>query len=238
MLTTLLTERLTEPRIFTMWLPGSQFWKRRIPFLIILAALGIVAWRAREHNSPPIAPRGGIPFEHFPTLQTAVYLQMDDRWKNEEIGGSGEKLGDVGCAICSLAMAMDYCGVHWTPKELNSQLKQNDGFTRRGWLKWPAISSVSGNKVSVDVVRIPSHADIDAALTNGFPVIAKVLINHNDSHWVLIVGKQGTEYLMRDPLGDGHSLEPLSKYDSDIFGVRVVKSTISASMPRLSSPGS
>jgi hypothetical protein len=201
---------------------GGQFWKRRIPFLIILAGLGIAAWQLREHNSPPIPAQGGTPFQNFAALETPFYLQNDDRWKDEKIGG-GEKLGDVGCAICSLAMALDRFGNHYTPKDLNDQLKANNGYTWRGRLKWQAVSTITGNKITVEAVRKPSHADIDAALTNKYPVIAKLLINGTIPHWVLIVGKQGTNYLMRDPLGNGHSLEPASKYESDIFGVRIVK---------------
>jgi hypothetical protein len=207
---------------------SGQFWKRRIPFLIILAGLGIAAWQLRDRNSPPISAQGGEPFQNFAALQTPPYLQNDDQWKDEKIGGSGERLGDVGCAICSLAMALDHFGIHYTPKELNDQLKANGGYTWRGWLKWQAISTITGNKVTVEAVAKPSHADIDAALKSGYPVVAKLLINGTIPHWVLIVGKKGTQYLMRDPLGDGRALEPTSKYDSDILGVRIVKPT----MPR------
>jgi len=201
----------------------GQFWKRRIPFLIILAGLGIAAWQLRERNSSPISAQGGEPFENFAALETPSYMQNDDRWKDEKIGGSGERLGDVGCAICSLAMALDHFGIRYTPKELNDQLKANNGYTWRGWLKWQAISTITGNKIMVETVPKPSHADIDTALRKSNPVAVKLLINGTIPHWVLIVGKQGTNYLMRDPLGDGHSLEPVSKYDSDIFGVRIVK---------------
>jgi hypothetical protein len=205
--------------------PKGQFWKRRIPLLIILAVLGWVAWQLRERNSPPISARGGELFQNFTAFETPTYLQNDDRWKNEKIGGSGERLGDVGCAICSLAMALDHFGAHYTPKELNDRLKANDGYTWRGWLKWQTISTITSNKITVEAVRKPSDADIDTALRNYNPVVAKLLINGNIPHWVLIVGKKGTDYLMRDPLGDGHSLEPLSKYESDIFGVRIIRST-------------
>lgn len=202
---------------------SGHFWKRRLPFLIILAGLGIVAWQLRERNSPPISANGGEPFQNFAELGTPSYLQNDDRWKDEKIGGSGEKLGDAGCAICSLAMALGHFGIHYTPKELNDQLKTNSGYTWRGWLKWQTISSITDKKIKVQAVAKPSHADIDAALRSGYPVVAKLLMNGTIPHWVLIVGKKGIEYQIRDPLGDGRTLEPISKYDSDIFGVRIVK---------------
>lgn len=206
----------------------GQFLKRRIPFLIVLVGLGIAAWQLRDRNSSPISAQGGQPFQNFTALQTPAYLQNDDRWKDQKIGGSGERLGDVGCAICSLAMALGHFGIHYTPEELNDQLKANGGYTWRGWLKWQAISTITANKVMVEAVAKPTHADIDTALRNGYPVTAKLLISGTIPHWVLIIGKNGTEYLMRDPLGDGRALEPVSKYESDIFGVRIVK----PAMPR------
>jgi hypothetical protein len=204
---------------------AGRFWKRRVPFLIILAGLGIAAWQLRERNSSPIAARGGESFQNFKAIETPAYAQNDVRWKDEKIGGTGERLGDAGCAVCSLAMALDHFGFHYTPKELNDRLKSSDGYTWRGWLKWQAISTITGNKITVETVPKPSHADIDAALKGGYPVVAKLLLNGTIPHWVLIVGKKGTEYLMRDPLRDGRALEPASKHDSDIFGVRVVKPT-------------
>jgi hypothetical protein len=120
-------------------------------------------------------------------------------------------------------MALDHFGIHYPPNSLNDQLKAHGGYTWRGLLKWQAISTITRNRITVETIGKPSHADIDSALLSKNPVAAKLFINGNIPHWVLIVGKQGTDYLMRDPLGDGRSLEPVSKYESDIFGVRIIK---------------
>jgi len=177
----------------------------------------------RGRNSPPIASRGGEPFSNFTTIETPFYAQQDARWKDEEVGGSHEKLADVGCTVCSLAMALGHFGVRLTPKELNDSIKRHDGYTWRGWLKWETVVKVSGGKVDVEILAKPSHADIDAALKRGQPVLAKVFIHQVIPHWVLIVGKDNTEYLIRDPLGDDATLEALSKIDSDVYGVRIIK---------------
>lgn len=201
----------------------KEFWTRRIPFFLILAVLGAVAWHFHERNSPPIPASGGMPFQNFTPLAGVTYLENDPRWRDERIGGSGEKLGEAGCAICASAMALDVLGFHSTPKELNDKLKAAGGYNARGWLEWKVVGDVTTNKILVDAVAKPTHKDIDAALTNRFPVAVKLFINGNIPHWVLVVGKQGTNYLMRDPLGDGHTLEPLSKYESDLYGVRIFK---------------
>ena len=44
-------------------------------------------------------------------------------------------------------------------------------------------------------------------------------------HWVLIVGRDGKEYLIKDPLGGQVQLEPLSKLDSSIYAIRIIELT-------------
>jgi hypothetical protein len=205
----------------------SPFWKRRIPFLIIVLGLVLVGmlilWQVRGRNSTPITARGGEPFRQFARLEAPFYLQRDPRWAEETIGASGERLSKVGCTVCSLAMALEHYGVHRTPAELNAWLKANGGYNWRGWLRWHAISKAADGSVAVDIVAKPTHADIDGALRQSRPVMVKVLISRLVPHWVLIVGKEGQEYVIHDPLGDGRTVEPLSKYESDIYGVRIIK---------------
>jgi hypothetical protein len=207
--------------------PMKVFTRRRTILLLsatVLLCLGAGAyWYFRGRNSPPIAPRGGEPFQNFAAIATPFFLQRDERWKDDKIGGSGETLARVGCAACSLAMALHGHGFSPTPKALNDWLKANEGYNPRGWLRWEAVSRFTGGKVVVEILKKPSHADIDAALKNKQPVLAKVFIKHVVSHWVLIVGKDGREYLIRDPLGDGANLRRLSEYESDVYGVRIVR---------------
>lgn len=155
-----------------------------------LAVLGAGAfWYLRGRNSPPLAAAGGRSFTNFVAMETPFYLQRDERWKNETIGG-GETLGKVGCTVSSLAMALEHYGLTFTPKTLNDALKANDGYTRRGWLRWNAVSRISSGKVSVRVLAEPTHGDIDAAIETRRPVLVKVFINRIVPHWVLLVGKK------------------------------------------------
>jgi hypothetical protein len=175
----------------------TSLWKRRIPFSNILSVLSVVCvviWQIRGRNSTPIPARGGESFQNFATIETPFYWQRDDCRKDETLGGSCESLSKVGCTVCSRSMVLSHYGVNLTPKELNNLLKQNDGYTWRGWLKWNTISNISQNKAAVQGLAKPSYAHIDAALKNGKPVLAKVSINHVIPHWVLIVGKDGIDY--------------------------------------------
>jgi hypothetical protein len=199
-------------------------WKRTglLLLLALLVLAGGVFWYLRGRNSPPIAAAGGSAFTNFTALATPHYLQRDPQWKDETIG-SGETLSQVGCTVSSLAMALEHFGVHFTPRTLNDALKANGGYTRRGWILWSAVAKVSVGKVSVRLLDKPTHADLDAALQAGQPVLAKVFINKVIPHWVLVAGKEGTNYLMRDPLNEAKSLEMLTKYGSEVHGVRVIE---------------
>ncbi len=106
---------------------------------------------------------------------------------------------------------------------MNRKLKSDDGFTFRGWIKWDAVRRASGGRVRVDLPQRPSNRDIAKALGEGDPVLVKVILKSGAQHWVLLVGRDGKEYLMKDPLGDGRSLQPLSSLGSDVLAVRVVR---------------
>jgi len=190
--------------------------------LALIALLGVLcAWHARpgrrKVEQRPAAE--GMDTSDRPL----IYLQTDPRWRDERIGGSGESLGSVGCTVCCIAMALEHHGIHATPAELNAQLKAADGYTDRGWVKWEAVEAVTGGTVRIEAIDAPTTQHIDAALAAGCPVIAKVLLGGVQQHWVLIVAKEGDDYLAKDPLGDGASLDKLLKYRSGIQAVRIVR---------------
>jgi hypothetical protein len=203
---------------------AERRWKRwAAAGLVAVAVLSAGAfWYLRGRSSPPIAAAGGKPFANFAAIETPFYLQRDGRWQNDTIR-SGETLAKVGCTVSSLAMALEHYGVQFTPQTLNAALMARDGYTPRGWLKWEAVGRLSDGKVSVRIPAKPSHADLDAALEARRPVLVKVFINHVIPHWVLVAGKEGTQYLMRDPLNEARTLTPVASYGSDIYGVRIVE---------------
>ena len=75
----------------------------------------------------------------------------------------------------------------------------------------------------MDYIGKPSFTRIDRALKVGQPVIAKVFINGIVPHWVLIIGKEQSEYLMRDPLDETRTVKRLSYYQSKIYAIRTLR---------------
>jgi ABC-type bacteriocin/lantibiotic exporter with double-glycine peptidase domain len=161
-------------------------------------------------------PRSVLPTE-------PIYLQTDPKWAGEKIGGSGEPLRWVGCTICCLSMALAHHGMQEDPGTLNRKLKESNGYNYRGWVKWETLRRITAERVRVILPQNPSHRDIDTALAEGSPVLVKVVLRSGVQHWVLLVGRDQKEYLMKDPLGDGKSLRPLSTLGSDILAVRVIR---------------
>ena len=191
----------------------------------LLAILAVFFLRSRGWNSNAIACRGGEAFQQFPFIETPVYFQRDRAWEADRIGGTGETLGRVGCTVCCLAMGLAHFGIQKTPGELNEWLKTHEGYSPRGWLRWETVSKLTAQKVHVDFRAPLKHETIDAALKARRPVLAKVFINRVITHWVLVVGKEGTEYVVKDPLGDGRKPDLLSRYSSGVHAIRILKTS-------------
>lgn len=201
--------------------------KRAVSFgaIVVLGVVAVVAWwflpgrRAEIHLSPlstEAVPRATLPVE-------PIYSQTDPRWADEKIGGSAEPLRQVGCTLCCLSMAFAHHGVSLDPLQLNRKLKEADGYTSRGWVKWDAIRRVSGQRLRVELTQSPSNRKIEKALGDGNPVLVKILLRSRAQHWVLLVGRDQKEYLMKDPLAREKRLQPLSSLGSDILAVRIVR---------------
>lgn len=150
-------------------------------------------------------------------------LQKDKRWAADQLGHSDCTLGSHGCLVSSVAMACSNLGVKLTPKELNERLKKADGFLPQGWVVWNAISRVTEQKLTADYHSIARHAEMDAALERGAYPVVKYFLLGGIQHWCVIVGKDGQEYLARDPLRDEQEPVKLSALTAKIYAVRVVR---------------
>jgi hypothetical protein len=120
-------------------------------------------------------------------------------------------------------MALARYGIDLNPGQLNDELKRVGGYNEKGWVYWSAIESVTGGKVYVERVSDPTLVDIERALAPGQPVLVKTAPPGILQHWVLLVGRDGREFLMMDPLDKTKTIKPLSSLGSEILAVRIVK---------------
>src|SRR5919109_5428180 len=137
-----------------------------------------------------------------------VYLsQQDPTWKSDILGfGDPEDtIGYLGCALTSVAMLLSGHGYTETPKTLNQKLKNLNGFVSAG-IRWGAVSQVYPNVTLKAYIPCSTSdaplAQIDAAIAAGQPAIVQVDSSPAEgiqTHWVVVYGKKGDDYLMLDP---------------------------------------
>ncbi|MEM7013680.1 MAG: hypothetical protein AAF585_19590 [Verrucomicrobiota bacterium] len=196
---------------------------RRLRILILAGILAIVlAINVRQRFGGSMGK--GISIEGGRAIsvrvETLPQLQTDERWRNDELGESGEHMGFIGCTVCATSMALSSQGFRINAGDLNKKLTESGGYTSSGLLIWAAIEDLTNDEFSVKIVNRPTHAYLDKQLEKGNPLIAKVLYGGSVFHWVLISGKEGRGYLIHDPLGSGVAHDAMSEYPDGIFAVR------------------
>ena len=141
-------------------------------------------------------------------FKLVYYAQNDPKWKEDRLGLSEQKsdtIGYVGCALTSVSMMLSGHGYTETPKSLNEKLKKIGGFAGSG-IRWNAVSQIYPQVRLNSIIKCNDSpaplAQIDAALATGQPAIVCVDSTAAPgflSHYVLLIGRKGNDYLMLDP---------------------------------------
>jgi hypothetical protein len=192
---------------------------------LIAAVLGLIALAAawsRWSRLEKLAPSGGLYFPWRVELETPSFAQTDPRWGADLLGPTERTLAAEGCAVTSAAMALGYYGIDVDPKRLNEFLKNSGGFTEQGWIYWESAAEFEPGKVWHAYEDLPSYRLIDWNLLRKNPVIIRIRRPSGGTHFVLIVGKTGFEYLVLDP-GSGGRKVRLSELESPVEALRYYK---------------
>lgn len=214
-------------RLFGVLLPLMRT-ARSITIIAALVGIAACAWwiRGWTATSKALPPAGGLWFPVVVVNDVPHFAQNDPRWRVDRLGDTPATLGSEGCAVTSAAMVLASYGADLDPGRLNKFLRAGGGYTEQGWLYWEKASayppSVAGHAYEDDA----SHFLIDWNLLRGNPVIVRLRYPNGITHFVVIVGKSGFEYLIRDP-GAGHArgLYPLSEFGSPIEALRFYRKT-------------
>jgi hypothetical protein len=215
------------PKAFASRQPPLQFGalKRWFPFIIFLVVLLIAAlavhidwtWKRK------LSPHGGRYFFHRVELAVPSFRQSDEKWRDDPLGGVEDNgtLGGEGCAVAAAAMVFKFYGIETDPQQLNWFLTSVDGYTERGWIYWERAAWFAPDRVRHVYEDLASYQLIDSNLAGGNPVIVRVRLPSGVTHFVVIAGKDGFDYLVRDPgAGAAKGLYPLRELGSDIEGLR------------------
>jgi hypothetical protein len=183
-----------------------------------------VQWKKWEDDwkrRGPIEAYGGVFFPTRVELPVPLFRQADDRWRNDRLANGPTTLAQEGCAVSSAAMVLASYGIDTDPGRLNRALSENEGFEGTSWIRWEKAAEVTGNYAEKAYEDLPSYELIDLNLQNGNPVIVRVRAKSGTTHFVVIAGKDGYEYLTRDPgAGSSKGLYPLREYGSKIEALR------------------
>jgi len=201
--------------------------KRRWPHIIILPLALLVAallvyldWNWKRQ----LPPRGGRYFFHRLQLAVPSFRQADEIWSDDPLGGVEENgtLGGEGCAVAAAAMVFKFYGITTDPQQLNWFLTATDGFTEQGWIYWDRAVWFAPDRVRHVYEDLPSYWLIDSNLARGNPVIIRVRLQSGITHFVVIAGKDGFDYLIQDPGGGAaKGLYPLGELGSNIEALRL-----------------
>lgn len=120
-----------------------------------------------------------------------ILSQRDPRWASETLGKTNFTIGRWGCTITSISMYLSWLNKWKTPGELAKLFL----FTKDGLLIWASLP-----KAGIKLVRrfyAYDKALIDGGLKHKS---AGVLLQVENYHWVLAVGKTWTgDYKIADP---------------------------------------
>jgi hypothetical protein len=178
-------------------------------------------WEAEWVRLGPIEATGGLFVPKRIEIPVPLFRQNDDRWGEDVLAKGPTTLAQEGCAVSSAAMVLASYGLDTDPGRLNKALTENDGYEGTSWIRWEKAAEVTGNFTEKAYEDLPSYQLIDLNLQQGNPVIVRVRSKSGGTHFVVIVGKDGYDYLTRDPGAGGEKgVYPLKEYGSKIEALR------------------
>jgi Peptidase_C39 like family len=190
-----------------------------IGIAILLTAVNFDAVVHAEVNGT-IPSSGGRYFNRRVELPVPAFAQDDPRWSSLRLGPSADTLGDEGCAVTSAAMVIAFYGIRTDPRQLNNFLTRAGGFSDDGLIHWSRVSAIAPTYLRLAYNGYASYELIDSNLLEKNPVIAIIRLPDGAYHFVVIVGKEGRNYLIRDPAASPFRRPyPLSELTDRIEGV-------------------
>jgi len=171
-----------------------------------------------------ISSWGGRYFIHRTVIPVPAFQQNDPRWSLDLLGNSIDTLGQSGCAVSSAAMVLSSYGIDTDPQRLNVYLTGHGGYVGEGLLVWEKASELGAGWVRKGYEDAPSYALIDQNLLEGNPVIVRLTLRNGTTHFVVVVGKEGWDYIIRDPARPpAYGIYPLRNLTPRIEALRFYK---------------
>lgn len=205
-------------RLFPKGRKRRGLWIAVAVLLLLLILCALLVWGLTSRRV--ISSSGGIYFPRTVTLSVPAFRQADPRWHADPLGNTKDSMGATGCAVTSAAMVMKWYGADTDPKRLNTWLTGHGGYEGNGYLIWEKAAKL-GPGIKKAYEDLPSYWRIDSQLIKGNPVIVRIHLPGGTTHFVVIAGKRGFDYLILDPgAGWNKGLYPLREIAQRIDGLR------------------
>jgi Bacterial SH3 domain len=138
-----------------------------------------------------------------------ILSQRDPHWKGEKLGYDNTvTIGTDGCTLTCLTMLVNGYGFNETPDTLNRKLLDlgpGNGFMD-GLIVWEGLARAFPKIVYLNNIGCrdkPAPLDsINKSLDSGQPLVVEVDRSSSpglESHWVILIARQGDDYLILDP---------------------------------------
>ncbi len=198
-------------------------WKIVLATVLILVLVGAgTSGGIYFFGKRQLPPSGGMYFFTRTELPVPLFLQGDPVWGHDRLALSVHTMGQVGCAVSSAAMIMKYYGLDTDPGRLNNFLRDHGGYDENNDLLWEGPPMLASDKVRKAYEDLPSYYLMDSNLRNGNPVIVRLRFSSGITHFVVVMGKQGFDYLIRDPSHAGltKGVYPLKEICNNVEALR------------------
>lgn len=208
--------------------------RRFLVIVFCLLVLGAGAhWLVDWVRPRPLPTSGGLYFPARVEIPGPHYLQGDARWGEHPLAETPDSLADAGCAVSSAAMVLGCYGIDLDPGRLNAFLRSiPGGYTPEGWIYWEKAAEFEAAlapELLPHYEDLPSFFLMDWNLLRGNPVIVRVRYPSGITHFVVVCGKDGADYLVRDP-GDGGrgGITRLADFPAPVEALRFYKKPLRA----------
>lgn len=150
-------------------------------------------------------------------LSSGDYMTWRQRgapWSNVKMGNANVTIGDVGCLVTSIAILIQKSGVKtdiqpFNPGTFVEALNKNDGLADTGDLRYVAVGKAVPNFNYIGNVNLRGKTREEKLITikqyfnMGYYLTLEVKgATPGNQHWVAIIGINGNNVVMVDPMSD------------------------------------
>lgn len=140
----------------------------------------------------------------IPATAPPQQSQVNPEWTSEVYANGPKTIGQKGCALTSLSMALNYAGISTDPEALNALLQGTGGYAGSS-VNWATATNIAANHAGATNVIWNSLKTTSVSVLKNTLRVEKVPVIvgvNGNTHFVLVTGVSGDDFTILDP---GHA---------------------------------